>query len=152
MTTIESLPSETLSHIFECFIGPPPTVDYFGSRRAKSIAITAPLLAASLVCRRWRDLAQRALNTDLVFPRYPEWHASPAYGRFRVRSLTLYEHRDTSVISSVNAIGKMLKACPGLERLYLVGEAEGQLSWGVFRHANLRGTSSPVLRPLPVSS
>lgn len=116
MATINSLAIETLSTIFEQLEldrprGPPPIVDTF--HRDVYNPFASPLFAASIVSRRWKDPAKRLLNLDAFFPCEEAWLASQSRTKFHVRSIALDE--------PVEQVERMLEACPGLERLYLLG-------------------------------
>lgn len=73
-TTLDSLANETLSDIF-------------------AACESSDLYQASLVCRRWRALAQRALfswvQLDEGSAQAHEWLASPARRRYRLKGMRI---------------------------------------------------------------
>lgn len=98
----------------------------------------APLLAASLVCRRWREPAQRALWTDARPLKEPAvWLSSPARGRYIIRHLWI--HNDWGLRTS---LGGALASCAGLKALALSSEEGVDVPWAIFRCPSLAGTSA----------
>lgn len=139
MATIDSLAPETLSLIFEL-------VGFDSADRRNAV-----LLSASLVCRRWRDEAQRALFTFLSFGTswaedgvdvdVPplEWLACAARTRYPVRSLHLGSHLAAGVVAAI------LHACEGLENLCMEMEwmwTGDWVGWGDPPFSELWGTAS----------
>ncbi|KAL8290643.1 hypothetical protein RQP46_002901 [Phenoliferia psychrophenolica] len=96
--TIISLPTEILDTIFECLQSKEAKKDY------------EDLSPLSLVCRSWREPAQRALFTVLVMSdtRALRWLASPARTRYHVKSLS-FEYSSGPRLEAL-----VREACPRL--------------------------------------
>ncbi|KAL8281420.1 hypothetical protein RQP46_006104 [Phenoliferia psychrophenolica] len=117
MATIQSLANETLAHIMDMLKGPPRDWDDTITPRGRYAA----LLAAALVCSRWRDPAQRALFDQIVI--FDSVHIaqsrkllkSPAWRRYRTRSLCIVGHLDWSQVLEV------AEQCNGLCELMSMG-------------------------------
>lgn len=132
MAAVDSLPPELLSRVFASL---PPGLD---KRRT--------LTQASLVCRFWRDPAQRALHLDVFFSHTWErdaeelslWLAGDARQRYRLRSI---DRLPWDVSSDV------LLACGGIRSLVVASTTSEAILLGDWRwmtHSNLSGQSRAV--------
>lgn len=97
MATIHSIPTETLAAIF----------GWLEPWEQESLTIFA------LVCRDWRDPAQRVLFSAVSFTYSPIaqarlWLTSPARNRYRTSSLTLLNRIESQLAESI------ISACPAL--------------------------------------
>ena len=146
--TVDDLPPELVARITELAHAAGPMGD--------------PMLlsAASLVCRRWRDPAQRELFAHVVLDldTYPDqgqrWLASPARQRYRVRSMDLTRGGASDEGDEAEQI---LLQCEGVRTLTLLDLLEpdkydfnGNLNpsesvhWGILRLPSLSCTSFRV--------
>ncbi|KAL8277294.1 hypothetical protein RQP46_010247 [Phenoliferia psychrophenolica] len=127
MATIDSLAPELLDDILEHLLTEWEQPD---------------LYAASIVCRRWQDPAQRVLFQNVVLPNKSmanAWLQSPARPRYRARSLAMGHWGDSPLSMEI------LAACPDLRSLCLDYKSEdGGYEWcssaHVEAHAPLMGT------------
>ncbi|KAL8276373.1 hypothetical protein RQP46_011218 [Phenoliferia psychrophenolica] len=122
MATIDSLAPELLSEIF-------------GHLLAANLSLE--LRQAPLVCRRWREPAQRALFQTVVLRSQRQadlWLQSPARPRYRIKTLHLDSYK------GLNA--EVLEASPGLSSLILGRVPGGGHSSCVGEGSNLVGLES----------
>ncbi|KAL8277006.1 hypothetical protein RQP46_010540 [Phenoliferia psychrophenolica] len=113
MATIDSLAPELLDEIFEHFPLGYRCLDH---------------LRASLVCRRWREPAQRLLFQNVVLrtKRMADaWLQSTGRARYRTRSLTMGQWENQAQLLSM----EVLKACPDLRSLWLGDCEDGGYEW-----------------------
>ena len=106
MATIHDLPLELLG-------------DFLGL-----LSVPEDLYSAALVCRGWREPAQRALFGDDMLPRRRQsdpsaWLSSSVRARYRVHTLTLYDTVQDSFLEEVSS------ARPAVRSLKLCGEQDG---------------------------
>ncbi|KAL8280054.1 hypothetical protein RQP46_007635 [Phenoliferia psychrophenolica] len=83
----------------------------------------ADLRQAALVCRHWREPAQRTLFTTVVLrlpPQADAWLECPARLRYRVRRLEMFNLRRAVQLPML-----LLNACPNLTSLTLESLADG---------------------------
>lgn len=142
-TTIDALAPETLDRIMELIRDPvPPWEDFLDAAtalddaRSWSTQSSATLLAASLVCRMWRDPAQRVLWTELRPGNTSvAWLSSPARGRYMTRELWIHiEEGDR-----VETLEEALSTCAGLRGLSVSSEEGVAVPWGMFSSPGLAG-------------
>lgn len=124
-TTIESLPDEVLCRIMEL-----ARLDWPAGR--------ASLFAASLVCRLWRDAAQRALFTHELRGRSSLLLSSQALGRYNPVSLTIKDGPGHAFGVEVKAV---LERCRGIRSLSLEKAEVVGLEWSVLLLPALAGAS-----------
>lgn len=126
-TTIESLPDEVLCRIMEL-----ARLDWPAGR--------ASLFAASLVCRLWRDAAQRALFTHVeLLGRSSLLLSSQALGRYNPVSLTIKDGPGHAFGVEVKAV---LERCRGIRSLSLEKAEVVGLEWSVLLLPALADLSS----------
>lgn len=118
MATIDSLPNETLSHIMTML--KEPTILSWDNVSTQEVGHYDALRAAALVCRRWRDPAQRALHESVSIPGL----AFHAMGHLFVESLARqrYQTRELHIgtLDSTDAWLSVARACVGLAALTLL--------------------------------
>lgn len=142
-TAIDSLAPETMKRIMELVRDPIPlwkTLVRCRLEQRWSTLSSAPLLAASLVCRKRRDPAERVLGTDLrPGSTAVAWFASPARGRYFTRELWIHVDWET-----VDSIVEAISACTGLKSL-AVSLVDGGVSmpWTMPTSPSLAGSSVP---------
>lgn len=123
-------------------------------------AAAATLLSAALVCRQWRDPAQRQLFAHLTLdlPRHPhraaQWLASPARTRYLVLSPDATKPSPGGGHDGGHELARILDVCNGVRELrlqihYVGGGLEPSWSaedptcegvdWGVLRLSSLTG-------------
>lgn len=123
MVPINSLAPELLSEIFNHL--PPESHCYLDPHY--------PLYTTSLVCRGWRDVAQRALFQNVVLggPRQGDaWLRSSARSRYRTTSLDMTGWGETPLPYAI------LEACPGLVSLRVEDSMDGGYEWCASHYAN----------------
>lgn len=111
-TTADDLPDGVLHHVFSLVL----KTDSFS------------LSKASLVCRRWRLPAQRALAMnvsllcDINSRRADEWIKSLLGSQYQIQSLDVEHHVPATVV-------RVLECCRGLRRLRLWSANGSPLAW-----------------------
>lgn len=137
--TIESLPNETLSRIFELIRGPFPSSAQTRWPADIGRGFSTPLLSAALVCRAWREEAQRELFQHVLIlgsRASRKWLAeSDARARFRVRTLWFHVAWPDVDLGSLVSV---LQACEGIQALALLDPGV-QASWAVLELPALAG-------------
>lgn len=115
MATIDSLAPELLDEIFGHL-----SVDYL------DLLSWSYLLHASLVCRSWRDPAQRALFWTVVLHGEDQgeaWLKSPARLRYQTKKLGMRSFGRKALPKAI------LEACPDLWSLSLGDSIDGGCGW-----------------------
>lgn len=133
MATADNLPDDVLHHVFALML----------TNRNRSDPYN--LSTASLVCRRWRVPAQRALAMDVTFlsflhpQRADKSIASPLRSRYQIRSLEIQ--------GDLAMMARVLACCPGLHLLRIWGGPH--LDWSVLADGNLGGDLHSLWRVMP---
>ena len=119
MATINSLPNETLAHITD-MLKEPVLLDWDRTRNLE-VGHYDALRAASLICSRWRDPAQRALYDTVAISRRDFETTASLFCDMSAR--VRYQTREVFIATPLGGSGSWLpvaKACVGMSRLHIL--------------------------------